>query len=103
MKTKKSLILLALLSLAVTSCSFAPVRRPRNSSSNGDNISEKDSDGQHYSDKRKPELMRSDYDNADYLIIDDNQFVTGLSYVPDDGSSLLIIQSLHALLILLMK
>ena len=85
MKTKKSLILLALLSLAVTSCSFAPVRRPRNSSSNGDTISEKDSGGQNSNNKRAPTLVRDDYDVVEYLKLDDNLNVIGLNYVPDDG------------------
>ena len=85
MKTKKSLILLTLLSLAVTSCSFAPVRRPRNSSSNGDTISEKDSGGQNSNNKRAPTLVRDDYDVVEYLKLDDNLNVIGLNYVPDDG------------------
>ena len=100
MKAKKSLILFTFLSLVVSGCSLMPVRRTRKSSSDMNDTSDIDdystesniSDyssyaptSEYYSDKREPTLFRSDYDIADYLILDIDKNVTGLSYIPDDG------------------
>lgn len=100
MKAKKSLILFTFLSLVVSGCSLMPARRTRKSSSDiidtsniddfstDSNISDYSSyapTSEYYSDKREPTLFRSDYDIADYLILDIDKNVTGLSYIPDDG------------------
>ena len=87
MKSKKALIFLTFISLAVTSCSFLPARRSKKGSSNlEEDISQfYDDSSDHYVYKRAPELIRSDYDMADYLKLDNDKNVTGLNYVPDDG------------------